>query len=87
VRNAKGSPWFAYVAFNSAHNPTYTEPGYADDYEGQRYPRSSAFDEADVSDEPEWVRQLPRVSDQDRARYAREHTATGLGPCAASTTP
>jgi N-acetylglucosamine-6-sulfatase len=73
VRNAKGSPWFAYVAFNSAQNPTYTEPGYADDYEGQRYPRSSAFDEADVSDEPEWVRQLPRVSDQDRARYDREH--------------
>lgn len=72
-RNAKGSPWFAYVAFKSPHNPTYTEPKYADDYEGQSYPRSPAFDEADVSDKPKWVRQLPRVSDQDRAKYDRKH--------------
>ena len=73
MRNAKGSPWFAYVAFNSPHNPTYTEPEYSDDYGGQRYPRSPAFDEVDVSDKPEWVRRLPRVSDQDRARYDRKH--------------
>jgi N-acetylglucosamine-6-sulfatase len=74
VSNAKeGSPWFAYVAFNSPHNPTYTEPKYADDYEGKRYPGSPAFDEADVSDKPDWVRQLPRLSDQERARYDRKH--------------
>jgi N-acetylglucosamine-6-sulfatase len=73
VRDAKGSPWFAYVAFNSPHNPTYTEAEYADDYRGQRYPGLSAFDEADVSDKPRWVRRLPRVSDQDRAKYDRKH--------------
>jgi N-acetylglucosamine-6-sulfatase len=73
VRNAKGYPWFAYVAFKSPHAPTYTEPEYADDYRGQRYPRSSAFDEADVSDKPIWVRQLPRLSDEDRARYDRRY--------------
>jgi N-acetylglucosamine-6-sulfatase len=73
VRDAKGYPWFAYVAFNSPHNPTYTEPKYADTYMGQRYPRSPAFDEADVSDKPDWVRQLPRVGDQERARYDRKY--------------
>jgi N-acetylglucosamine-6-sulfatase len=74
VRGAKeGYPWFAYVAFNSPHTPTYTEPEYADDYEGQRYPGSPAFDEVDVSDKPEWVRRLPRPSDKDRARYDRKH--------------
>jgi len=73
ARNAKGSPWFAYVAFNSPHNPTYTEPKFADNYRGQRYPRSPAFDEADVSDKPEWVRQLPHISDQEMARYDRKH--------------
>lgn len=73
ARNAKGSPWFAYVAFNSPHNPTYTEPKFADNYRGQRYPRSPAFDEADVSDKPEWVRQLPHISDQEMARYGRKH--------------
>jgi arylsulfatase A-like enzyme len=74
VRDAKeGYPWFAYVAFNSPHNPTYTEPEYADDYEDQSYPRSPALDEADVSDKPEWVRQLPRISDEDRAEYDRKH--------------
>jgi N-acetylglucosamine-6-sulfatase len=69
VRNAKGSPWFAYVAFNSPHFPTYTKPKYADNYRDQVSPKSPAFDEADVSDKPEWVRQLPRISDQDKATY------------------
>jgi N-acetylglucosamine-6-sulfatase len=73
VMNAKGSPWFAYVAFNSPHNPTYAEQEYSDGYEGQRYPRSPAFDEADVSDKPEWVRRLPRVSDKDGRTYDRKH--------------
>jgi len=73
VRNAKGSPWFAYVAFNSPHTPTYTEPKYADTYREQGCPKSPAFDEADVSDKPEWVRQLPRMSDQDRATYNRRY--------------
>jgi arylsulfatase A-like enzyme len=73
VRNAGGSPWFAYVAFNSPHGPTHTEAEYSDDYRGQRYPGSPALDEADVSDKPEWVRRLPRVSAQDRAAYDREH--------------
>jgi N-acetylglucosamine-6-sulfatase len=73
VRNAKDYPWFAYVAFKSPHNPTYTESEYADNYRDQRYPRSPAFDEADVSDKPEWVRQLPRISDEDKARYDRRY--------------
>ncbi len=73
VRNAKGSPWFAYVAFNSPHKPTYTEPEYDDNYRDRGFPRSPAFDEANVSDKPKWVRQLPRVSDQDRATYNRKH--------------
>jgi N-acetylglucosamine-6-sulfatase len=73
VRGAKGYPWFAYVAFKSPHNPTYTEPEYSDNYRGQRYPKSSAFDEADVSDKPNWVHQLSRISDQDRAKYNRRY--------------
>jgi arylsulfatase A-like enzyme len=73
VRNAKGYPWFAYVAFKSPHNPTYTEPKYSDNYRDQGSPTSPAFDEADVSDKPEWVLQLPHVSDQDRTRYNRKH--------------
>ncbi len=73
MKDAKGSPWFAYLAFNSPHNPTHTEDEYADHYRGQSYPGSPAFDEAEVSDKPRWVRQLPRVSDQDRAKYDRKH--------------
>jgi N-acetylglucosamine-6-sulfatase len=73
VRNAKGYPWFAYVAFNSPHSPTYTEPEYTDNYRDQGFPKSSEFDEADVSDKPKWIRQLPRVSDQDRATYDRRY--------------
>src|SRR5215210_4164469 len=73
VRNAKGFPWFAYVAFKSPHNPTYTEPKYSDNYRNQGSPKSPAFNEANVSDKPEWVRQLPRISDQDKAMYNRRY--------------
>jgi N-acetylglucosamine-6-sulfatase len=73
VRNAKGSPWFAYVAFNSPHSPTCTEPEFADNYKDQSFPKSPEFDEADVSDKPKWIRQLPRVSDQERATYNRRY--------------
>jgi arylsulfatase A-like enzyme len=73
VRKTKGSPWLAYVAFNSPHNPTYTEAEYSDDYGDRAFSASPAFDEADLSDKPGWVRQLPRVGDQERARYDRKH--------------
>jgi arylsulfatase A-like enzyme len=59
VRNAKGSPWFAYVAFNSPHRPTYTEPECADNYRDQGFPKSPEFDEEDVSDKPQWIRSSP----------------------------
>jgi N-acetylglucosamine-6-sulfatase len=73
LRDDRGSPWFAYVAFNSPHNPTYTESKYANAYGGRDFSESTSFDEANLSDKPAWVRQLPYSSDKDAARYDRKH--------------
>lgn len=73
VRSGQNTPWFAYVSFNSPHIPTSVEDRYADEYSDEVSPRSPAFDEKDVSDKPAWVRRLPRVSDEDRESYDRQH--------------
>lgn len=77
MRNAKVSPWFAYVAFNSPKIPHTASRSTPTTNRDQGSPKSPAFDEADVTDKPKWVRQLPRISDQDRATYNRRGTAIG----------
>ena len=69
----KGRPWFAYVAFHSPHSPTYFEDRYAKEYATAVAPKPSSFDERDVSDKPEWIRRLPRVSDADTKGYDLSH--------------
>jgi arylsulfatase A-like enzyme len=73
VRSGQSTPWFAYISFNSPHMPTFVEGKYADKYRDEVSPKSPAFDEKDVSDKPTWVRRLPRVSDEDRKHYNRQH--------------
>lgn len=68
-----GKPWFALVAFNSPHSPTFYEDRYADEYRNAVYPRTPAFDENNVADKPAFVRGLPRVSAGERALYDEDH--------------
>jgi N-acetylglucosamine-6-sulfatase len=55
-------PFFMYVAPYAPHFPYTPPPRYADAFAGVTVPRSPAFNEADVSDKPRWVRDLPLLS-------------------------
>lgn len=49
------------------------EDKYRNNYRDEVSPKPPAFDEKDVSDKPAWVRRLPRVSDEARINYNRQH--------------
>src|ERR671916_104372 len=85
IRNASESekPFFAYIAFNTPHDPSYTEDQYRGAGNGIGYPPSfnehkgagnridysPSFNEEDVSDKPRWVRQFPRLDAETVASY------------------
>jgi arylsulfatase A-like enzyme len=50
------SPFFMYLAPNAPHHPSYFADRHADMFSDTRLPRPSSFNEADVSDKPQWVR-------------------------------
>jgi arylsulfatase A-like enzyme len=60
-----GSPFFMYLAPNAPHHPSYFADRHADIFSDTRLPRPSSFNEADVSDKPQWVRNKPRLSSTD----------------------
>jgi arylsulfatase A-like enzyme len=51
-----------YLAPNAPHDPAYFAPRHANLFTGTPLPRPSSFNEADVSDKPQWVRNKPRLS-------------------------
>jgi N-acetylglucosamine-6-sulfatase len=63
IRNtAGGAPFFMYLAPNAPHDPAYFAPRHANMFSDTPLPRPSSFNEADVSDKPQWVRNKPRLS-------------------------
>ena len=63
IRNtASGVPFFVYLAPNAPHDPAYFAPRHANLFTNTPLPRPSSFNEADVSDKPQWVRNKPRLS-------------------------
>jgi arylsulfatase A-like enzyme len=54
-------PFFAYVATDSPHEPRTAEVQNKGAFKNQRIIRTPAFNEANVSDKPAWVRRLPRL--------------------------
>jgi N-acetylglucosamine-6-sulfatase len=64
----QGRPFFAYVAPKGPHPPATPAPRDLHTYDGLKAPRLPSFDEADVSDKPSWIRQLPRLNARAKAR-------------------
>lgn len=56
-------PFFMYLTPLAPHYPATPAPRHADAYPGARAPRPPSFNEADVSDKPEWVRSSPLLSE------------------------
>jgi arylsulfatase A-like enzyme len=59
---AKGKPLFMYLAPSAPHGPGPPAPRHEGLFEEAQAPRPPSFDEADVSDKPGWVRELPPLS-------------------------
>lgn len=69
----KESPFFMYLSLNAPHGPDDGAPRDEDAYEGASLPRSPGFDEGDLGDKPEWVREQPRLGDADVEELAGRH--------------
>ena len=67
-RHQDSGPWFAVYAPTSPHNPYTPSREHSHDFDEVRW-RPPAFNEADMSDKPSWLRDLPML---DRRRMRRE---------------
>jgi arylsulfatase A-like enzyme len=61
------------VCTNAPHLPPEYAARHADLYEDEVLNPPPSFDEADVSDKPKWIRELPRLSEEDRLMLSKWH--------------
>lgn len=58
-----GDPFFLHLSPNAPHGPADPAPRHEDLFEDDKAPRPPSFNEADVSDKPEWVREKPLLDE------------------------
>ena len=63
-----GKPFFAYVAVYAPHSPATPAPRHADLFPNAQAPRTPNFNEADVSDKPEYIRSRPPLNNSQIAQ-------------------
>lgn len=71
--SANPAPFFLSVWTRAPHQPAIPAPRYADRFQNTALPRPPSFDEADVSDKPRFIRDMPRLSDRDVSKMRRLH--------------
>lgn len=65
------APFFVYLAPGPPHMPAEPSPRQATLFEGERAPRTPAFDEQDLSDKPAWLRRADPLNSGDTRRIDR----------------
>jgi arylsulfatase A-like enzyme len=70
---AAGQPLFLYVLPYNPHSPSVAAPRHEGMFESAELPRTPAFDEADVSDKPAFIRQLPPLEPKQVAYLEFEY--------------
>jgi len=68
-----GRPFFAVYAPTVPHAPWVPAPGGANTFASNPPEPLPNFNEKNVSDKPEWVQALPRLSEPQRRKLAYEH--------------
>lgn len=69
-----GDPPFALFVWTLApHLPASYASRHANLYNDEPFNPPPSFNEADVSDKPQWVRDLPPISDEERAQLSEWH--------------
>ena len=61
---ADRAPFFMWVGTQAPHAPATPAPRHEDAFPDARLPRSPSFDEADVSDKPDWIRDNPSLGQE-----------------------
>jgi len=67
-----GQPFFFYVAPYAPHGPATAAPRHAHLFTDTPYPRPGAFNEADVSDKPSLIRDLPKLT-AEQIEWIEDH--------------
>ncbi|MGZ4704671.1 MAG: sulfatase family protein [Acidimicrobiales bacterium] len=66
--HSAGKPFFAYLAVYAPHQPATPAPQDAQAFPGLQAPRDGSYDEADVTDKPQFIQQLPPLGPQVQRR-------------------
>jgi N-acetylglucosamine-6-sulfatase len=70
---SREKPFFVWAGFGTPHQPFLHAASTNDRFTGTRVPRTPAFDEADVSDKPPYVRDLPPLLSDQKARLDEDY--------------
>jgi arylsulfatase A-like enzyme len=75
IRNASaaGQPFFVYVLPFTPHSPSVAAPRHEGMFADAALPRTPAFDEADVSDKPAFIRGIPPLDEKRIGRLEDEY--------------
>ncbi len=60
-------PFFLYLSYFAPHQPAIPAPRHSQLFPDAFQPRTPSFNEADVSDKPKYIRELPLLSQQEKA--------------------
>jgi arylsulfatase A-like enzyme len=71
--SAAGQPFFVYVLPYTPHSPSVAAPRHEGMFADAALPRSPAFDEADVSDKPDFVHRIPPLGREQIGRLEQEY--------------
>jgi N-acetylglucosamine-6-sulfatase len=63
-----GKPFFAYLAVYAPHQPATPAPQDANAFPGLQATRDASFNEADVSDKPQYIQGLPSIGPRVQAK-------------------
>jgi N-acetylglucosamine-6-sulfatase len=67
------TPFFAYLSVYAPHEPSTPAPQDAEAFPGLQAPRDPAYDEADVSDKPRYIRALGPLSPQRQQKIDQRY--------------
>jgi N-acetylglucosamine-6-sulfatase len=71
--SAAGQPFFVYVLPYTPHSPSVAAPRHEGMFADAELPRTPAFDEADVSDKPDFIRRIPPLDEERIDRLEDEY--------------
>jgi arylsulfatase A-like enzyme len=67
------TPFFMHLSPLAPHGPATPAPRHKGMFKGLQVPRTESFNEADVSDKPQWVRELPLLNPKQIQQLDNEY--------------